>query len=180
MPEVLDPADGYPKSTDVAATDENEMIEYNYTYRIRSFDESNGDCAVEADNFLNCFVAFREVMNPALKAMRRQSLVIVTRWPFPHFAYRLLGKIEEALWHVFTMPATASDGPANGGENSTKFKLNPATQALNVAYGQFLGWPAPIPDAQLSLPFFGEVCDYIGHTYMVSKLPLIDLQLLCC
>jgi hypothetical protein len=158
MPEVLDPGDGYPKGNGITETDSNEMIEYNYTYRVRCQDEEDDVSMSEGDNFLNCYVAFREVMNPCIKTMRRQSLVIVSRWPFPHFAYRLLGKIEEALWHVFTMGT--ADGVASDSSLGTENvnKVNPAAQALHVAYGQFLCWPEPVANAPLSLPFFGEVC----------------------
>jgi hypothetical protein len=151
MPEILNPADGYPKGNadDSGGAGRNDMIEYNYTYRVRSHDEEDDVSTLEGDKFLNCYVAFREVMNPSARAMRRQSLVIVTRWPFPHFAYRLLGKIEEALWHVFTVGnAEADSDPAS---------RSPASQALHVAYGQFLDWPAPAADTALSLPFFGEI-----------------------
>lgn len=133
------------------------MIEYNYTYRVRCHDEDDDVSRLEGDRFLHCYVAFREVMNPKVKAMRRQSLVIVTRWAFPHFAYRLLGKIEEALWHVFTMNNGSVPEAASEAGDASAIKLSPASQALHVAYGQFLGWPAPVPDTPLSLPFFGEV-----------------------
>lgn len=168
MPEILDPADGYPKSLAAGATaDDNEMIEYNYTYRVRCQDEEDDVSSLEGDNFLNCYVAFREVMNPTAKAMRRQSLVIVTRWPFPHFAYRLLGKIEEALWHVFTTGPIHEQVTVPGTEGS---KLSRAAQALHVAYGQFLSWPPPAPDTPLSLPFFGEVM--FGISPSGIQLPL--------
>lgn len=157
MPEVLDPADGYPRPSGMSDAVSADMMEYNYTYRVRCREEEDDVSMLEGDKFLNCYVAFREVMNPAFKSMCRQSLVIVTRWPFPHFAYRLLGKIEEALWHVFTMgPADAAAVPATAiVANNPKF--TPAVQALHVAYGQFLCWPAPVANTPLSLPFFGEV-----------------------
>ncbi len=149
MPEVLNPGDGFPKSDKKS---NNDMIEYNYTYRVNSKIDNteNGDANNELA-FLNCFVSFREVMNSSTQTMRRQSLVIVSKFPFPHFAYRLLGKIEEALWHVFSTPTLSESS------NTTESKGSPASQALITAYGQLQGWPAPAPDTPLSLPFYGEV-----------------------
>ena len=149
MPEILNPGDGMKKQGDQAGS---EMVEYNYTYRIRA-QPADDISTAEGDSFLNCFVAFRELLIPATKTLKRQSIVLVSRWPFPHFAFRLLAKIEEALWHVFNLgssePSVGADAPAPA--------ISAASQALHTAYGQFLCWPTPVAGTPLSLPFFGEV-----------------------
>lgn len=145
MPEILQPGDGVDFKSSKTAT-----CEYNYTFRVRSKPEDT----TEKDNeeYFNCFVAFREVMNISSSMVKRQSIVLVTRWPIPHFAFRLLGKIEEALWHVFNLGTTSTAGSeaAPGAET-------PAMEALATAYGQFSTWPVPVANTPLPLPFFGEV-----------------------
>jgi hypothetical protein len=150
MPEILNPGDGVKKQGDQGGS---EMVEYNYTYRVRA-QPADDVSAAEGDSFFNCFVAFRELSVPSTKTLKRQSIVLVSRWPFPHFAFRLLAKIEEALWHVFNLgssdpPAAAADTPPPA--------ISAASQALHTAYGQFQCWPAPAAGTPLAMPFFGEV-----------------------
>jgi hypothetical protein len=145
MPEVLQPGDGLDFKASKTAT-----CEYNYTFRVRSKPEDWKEN--EDEEFFNCFVAFREVMNISSSTVKRQSIVLVTRWPFPHFAFRLLGKIEEALWHVFNLGANAV-----AGSDASSASESPALEALETAYGQFSTWPRPVANTPLPLPFFGEV-----------------------
>lgn len=82
-----------------------------------------------------------------------QSVVLVSRYPFPSLFYRLLSKVEEAL-----LCETASGaGVLNCCAIFDLTITDDLYNALAVGFQQLEGWSIPVANNANYLPSFGDV-----------------------
>lgn len=143
--------------------------ELNFMFRCR--DKSEG-AESRPLMYYNCYVSYRQrsSVSAGEKAanLNRQSLVLVSKWPYPQLAFRVLSKLDEALfWQV---GAGAGSGP--GAEDAS---ADCSVQALLMAgFGQFDMWPKPARKFGFSLPFLGEMLQYS------TPQDMYGVRLRCC
>jgi len=138
--------------------------ELNFMFRCR--DKSPGTDG-QGLTYYNCYVSYRQRSSVSVTDksanLNRQSLVLVSKWPYPQLAFRVLSKLDEALfWQV---GATGSAGGAAGSDDAEC-----SVQALLMAgFGQFHMWPRPARNFGFSLPFLGEMLQYSTPQDMYAR-----------
>lgn len=141
-------------------------------------DEVIGTAVTKTTVFLNCYVLYRQqlltVVDSSGKPLKgrkpelmRQAIVLVTKWPFPQLAFRLLSKLEEAFfWQIGRIDMgdgtlLIDDSRDNSKvQSSTEITNESAKNVLMVGFGQTAMWPVAKPGQRLYLHFLGEMLQY--------------------
>ena len=127
---------------------------------------SSSSSSSSYDDFLNCFVSFSqrpEEKDPNTLCFYREALVIVSHWPIPQLAFKLLSQLEETHFvNVINknIESTTNDDPRYLEEFGEFLKVT-AENLTVVADENFSKWGIPSPhNLNINLPFMGEVMYY--------------------
>jgi hypothetical protein len=117
------------------------------------------------DDFLNCFVSFSqrpEEKDPNTLCFYREALVIVSHWPIPQLAFKLLSQLEETHFvNVINKKIESTNDDPTSMEEFGKFLKVSAENLTVVADENFSKWGIPSPhNLNINLPFMGEVLYY--------------------
>jgi len=158
--------------------------------------------------FYNCYVYYRQELygdRNAQKAsapdglvtfgtasdakLMRQAVVVVSKWPFPQLAFRLLGKLDDGLvWNADTSingsicatnsslggwkdtpqdsdniresERSSGDGPGSLAGQVGGVDVAAVNTVFMTGFAQVAVWPAPKPGTQMYLHFLGELLQY--------------------
>lgn len=102
------------------------------------------------DIFYNCYVSYRQrsfIDGTSGTVLYRQAIVLISRWSFPQLAFRLLSKLDEAIYWQ---------------NNKSIVQLSPSipVNMLTIGFGQVMLWPQPQLDSSVYFPFLGEMLQY--------------------
>jgi hypothetical protein len=133
---------------------------------------------VKTTVFYNCYVFYRQqtVVPPKTVSdpyLVQQAIILVSRWPFPHFAYMLLRSIDQSLFDVAlcaSKTAKESSGagststsalvPVNAGGIGWDFDVDSITNVFSVGYANIQAWPEASPGKTAKLQWYGTVREF--------------------
>lgn len=167
--------------------------------------------------FYNCYVFYRQELYGDKNAnksggsdsvvtfgtasdakLMRQAVVVVSKWPFPQLAFRLLSKLDDGLvWNsdisitgssasmsgFRELPTSTTDDPRESERSSGDsphtlgagvgqvggVDVAAVNAVLMTGFAQIAVWPAPKPGTQMYLHFLGELLQYtVAHDVLTT------------
>jgi hypothetical protein len=152
-------------------------------YRQELYASKDAKASVSAAGSADAVASFGSASDSKLM---RQAIVVVSKWPFPQLAFRLLSKLDDGL--VWTSDPTVlalsgggsvsnyrdaadtsassrdrdSDAMVGGTGSDSIGGVDSAaiTSVLMTGFAQIAVWPHPKPGSQMYLHFLGELLQY--------------------
>jgi hypothetical protein len=137
-------------------------VEHAFTFQARVRNKQSSD----PFEFLNMFIYFKQSRNAATRrGFEQRSIVLACTHYHTQLAFKLLTRLVDVIDALPTYQSMLS--PGQPPPDPSVGVCTPAQKAaIEVAFEHFKQWPRPQPGRVQSLPFYGEMIEF-----MVPELP---------